>query len=401
MGLGLSTPLGDRLTLELGVDATRQSNVLGSGPGHRYATAYAGLGIAFDASAVDMNGAPAGRDPHATPGTHDADSGHATAHGGFVVPAGLFVPHGPARAGRWMFGLRVVSERSGGALRQGRTPVDDTVLAQACGTAPCVTAPTAMRMGMHMLDIGYALTDRINLMVMPQFMQMRMDSRLLASNTPVDPGVHFGSHESGAWGDTPLLATLALHESAGARCLLSLGLSLPTGRFDLAHRRSHQRDRGAMDHAMQTGSGTWDLLPSVAWLQQSGAWSGGVQLSATRRIGRNDAGYALGHRWQAAGWAGYRWAGPFTATLRLSRSVDGAIHGERTDLHASGSPADEATNHGGRLDEVGLGLVVDRLPGAYAGMKLSVEWLQPLRHALRGVQLPRRGGLALSWSHHF
>jgi hypothetical protein len=258
-----------------------------------------------------------------------------------------------------------------------------------------------MGMTMHMLDLMLGLSERASLMLMPQYMTMRMDSRLIEGQGPADPATHFGRHESGGLGDTQLHLLLALKDSPDGRWLLGLGLSVPTGDTGLSHRRSHQQVPGAMDYAMQTGSGTWDLLPSLTWLRSAGPWGWGLQLGATRRLDRNDAGYALGDRWQAAGWVSRRLAPSLSATLRASRSVDGPIRGERRDAHPQGSPTDHAANHGGRLDELGLGLVVDRLPGGHQGSTLGIEWLQPLRQDVRGYQLGRGRGLVLSWSHHF
>ncbi|WP_284617841.1 DUF3570 domain-containing protein [Aquabacterium humicola] len=399
IGLGLSMPIGRDLTLELGAERTRQAGVLDGGAAHRYTTAHAGLGISFDDAAASARAQASPAAAHAARAGHE---GHAGGGGhGAVVPAGLTV-HAPGPAGSIMLGYRIGLQRDGGAPRRGTAPTDDaTLTATACAPAVCATRPVAMRMTMHMLHIGYSVDDAFGLMVMPQYMTMRMDSRLLPSSTPADPAVHFGRHESGAVGDTALLATVALNATPASRWLLTLGVSAPTGKTDLRHRRSHQADGGAMDIAMQTGSGTWDLLPGVAWLGQSGRFSGGLQLGGTRRLGTNADGYALGDRWQAAGWAGWRIAAPLTVTARLSRTVDGAIRGDRRDAHPTWSPADHIRNHGGRLDELGLGLAIDRLPGAYAGTSLSLEWTHALRHAVRGVQLPRRGGLALNFSHHF
>jgi len=420
LGVGLSKPLARDLKLDVGVEGARHSGVLGGSSGFRYLTAHAGLKLVFDEMAVlaradaraderasrgDALHGDAARDRpghvggHVHSGAGDGVAGHAA----FTVPAGVQGAHLPGRAGGFMLGYRMLGVRDDRALRRGRAaPAGDAELAaQACAPAACSTRPLRMGMGMHMLDLMLGLGERATLMLMPQYMTMRMDSRLIEGQGPVDPAMHFGRHESGGLGDTQLQLLLALRDTPHQRWLLGLGLSAPTGDSGLRHRRGHQQDPGAMDYAMQTGSGTWDLLPSISGLGSAGPWGWGLQLAAVRRLGRNDEGYALGHRWQATGWATRRLASSLTATLRAARSVDGPIRGERGGPHPAAAPPDHAANHGGRLDELGLGLVADRLPGAYQGATLSVEWLQPLRQELRGYQLGRRGALALSWSQHF
>ena len=400
-GLGLSKSLARDLKLELGVDGARHAGVAGGAAGFRYLTAQAGLNVAFDETAAVATGH--GDVPAGEHGGHGEGGTAHTAHTAFVLPPGVQAAHAPGRAGAFMLGYRIADVRDDRALRRGRAaPADDAELAtQACAPSPCRTRPLRMGMTMHMLDLMLGLSDRASLMLMPQYMSMRMDTRLLEGQGPVDPATHFGRHESGALGDTQLHLLLALKDTADQRWLLGLGVSAPTGKTDLRHRRSHQQDPGAMDYAMQTGSGTWDLLPSISAMGRSGPGGWGLQLAATRRLGRNDDGYALGDRWQATGWLSRRLGPVLSATLRASHSVEGGIRGERTGLHPQGSPADQAGNHGGTLDEAALGLVADRLPGALRGSSVGLEWAQPLRQDVRGYQLGRGRGFVLSWSHHF
>lgn len=393
-GLGLSKTLARDLKLDVGVEGARHSGALGRGSGLRYLTAQAGLNVVFDETATVQR---PHSDAHASHG--DAEANHAA----FAVPPGLQAAHAPHRAGAFMLGYRTASVRDDRAVRRGRAaPAGDAELAAlACAPATCSTRPLRMGMTMHMLDLMLGLSERASLMLMPQYMTMRMDSRLIEGQGPADPATHFGRHESGGLGDTQLHLLLVLKDSPDERWLLGLGLSAPTGDTGLRHRRSHQQAPAAMDYAMQTGSGTWDLLPSLTWLRSAGPWGWGLQLGATRRLGSNGDGYALGDRWQASGWVSRRLAPSISATLRASRSVEGPIRGERRDVHPQGSPPDHAANHGGRLDELGLGVVVDQLPGAAQGSNLGIEWLQPLRQDVRGYQLGRGRGLVLSWSHHF
>ena len=396
-GLGVSKAIGRGTSLELGLDTTRQSGALKVGGGG--VGAYADQ-RAWSASAVlrlDFGAGMTGR-PEAG---HDHPAAHPAMHA-FDAPSGVMLAHA-AGAGEVMVGLRQTVLRQGGPLREGRRALDDDeVIARACGETPCAAAPTRMAMRMQMLELMVGLNERVSLMLMPQAVRMVMDSRLLAGAVASDPSLHIGHHESTGLGDTQLHAVLKLWQAPGSRALVGLGVSAPTGDSGLRHRRSHQQDPRAMDYGMQTGSGTWDLLPSVTWQRQVGDWAWGAQGSAVvRGESRNRQGYALGHQWQASGWLSRQIGADLSASLRGVMSEEGAMRGQRNDAGPASSPAELAANQGGRFAEIGLGLNLAALPGGARGSSIGAEWLLPLRVVVRGVQLPRRSTLALHWNHHF
>lgn len=287
-------------------------------------------------------------------------------------------------------------------MRRGAARVDDAeVLAQACAPAPCAARPHTMAMRMQMLELMWSVGERLSLMVMPQHMAMDMDTRLLPGAPLSDTHVHFGRHEAAGLGDTQLQASYTLQDAADRRWLLGLGISAPTGDTGLRHRRTHQQEPAVMGYGMQTGSGTWDWMPSVTWLGQGEGWSWGGQLAATLRGGRNADGYALGDRWQAQGWVARRLSTQLAATLRASHAVEGAVQGERSGAPPGQTPPDRPANLGGRFTELGLGLTLDGLTGPHRGTTLGVELVLPVRTHLNGYQLTRRGSLALSWGQHF
>ena len=396
-GLGVSTSFGRGVQLELGVDTTRQAGALKAGGGG--VGAYADL-RAWSASAVlrlDFGAGMAGRP--------EAGDDHAAAHHlqhAFDAPSGVMLAHA-AGAGAVMVGLRQTVLRQGGVLREGTRALDDAeVLARACAEVPCAAVPTRMAMRMQMLELMVGLNEHVSVMLMPQAMRMVMDSRLLAGAVASDASLHVGHHESSGLGDTPLHALLKLWATPNSRLLMGLGLSVPTGDSGLRHRRSHQQEPRALDYGMQTGSGTWDLLPSLTWQGRAGDWAWGAQATAViRGEARNRQGYALGNQWQASGWLSRRLGAELSASLRGVLSEEGAMRGQREEARPASSPAEVAANQGGRFAEIGLGLNLAALPGVARGSSLGVEWLLPLRADVRGFQLPRRSTLALHWSHHF
>ncbi|MFO1329704.1 MAG: DUF3570 domain-containing protein [Rubrivivax sp.] len=387
---GWTQVLGAGVELDLSLDRLWQSGRLkwgGNGEG-RYAdlrawTAQATLTFAFDGPA---------------PAPHDAGHGH-HGSGHDPVPAEwMALAHAAPAPGRWMLGLHERAATQGGTLRRGTQALDDaTLAASGCGGGPCQLAPTAMAMRMQMLDLTLGLAPRWSLMAMVQWMSMRMDTRLLPGAVAGDTPLHLGRHESSAVGDTQL--HLLRHGEAGSAMtwVLGLGLSAPTGRTSLTQRRMHQQDGAPLDPGMQTGSGSWEALPSATLRGGRAAWSWGLQASAATRLqAANTQGYAWGLRWQAGGWAGWRATPALSATARLGWRIDHGPGGRAGDAGAVASPSDDAANLGGRFTEAGVGLHHTSDRGA-----LALERVQPLHTQLRGVQLPPRGRWALAWHHAF
>lgn len=396
LGLGLRWQLAGPISLELGVDHTRQAAALG--PGGRddgrfadfsYWAASAALRLALDAG----GSAPAAAGP--------GEAGHG-AHAAALVPAGVTLAHAAHGPGALMVGYRQMQQGQGKPMRRGSSRVDAAdSAATACSPGPCTVRPVRMGMRMQMLDLMLGWSDRLTLMLMPQFMSMSMDTRLVDGVAASDVPPHFGAHASAGLGDTQLHALYTLADDGHRRWQLGLGLSLPTGRTDLTHRRSHQRDGQALDLAMQTGSGSWDLLPSLTTLQQQGRWSWGAQLAAVLRLqSHNDDGYALGHGAQAGAWVGYRPTPQLALSLRARHRVDGAVRGSQRALTDGSAAPDFTRNHGGRFTELGVGMTVD-LGGLQPGSMLGLELLRPLRSDVNGDQLSPRGGFALQWTQSF
>lgn len=90
-----------------------------------------------------------------------------------------------------MVGYRYMySAQAGDMLRGSSVANDPAIVNFGCGSAnidKCFIAPERMSMHMHMLDLMYAPTDWLNLMLMPQFVDMDMDMRQIA-----DPAAYAG-----------------------------------------------------------------------------------------------------------------------------------------------------------------------------------------------------------------
>lgn len=344
---------------------------------------------------------------------HAGHAGHAMAHeadmhAGHQAPAGVMFSHVLPAAGDFMLAWRFGFTRQAGSLLRGTERAHDAdVVQSACSpTSQCRYVPTYMNMKMHMVDLMYAPTANLTLMLMPQFMEMDMNLRELAGRPPAVPGVHehtgIGGHASGSIGDTVVAGLFRLGVIGGGTLHAGLGLSVPTGKVDLELRRMFRIDGGLMHFDMQTGSGTWDLLPSLTWTFAGERVQGGAQISAVTRLeSRNASGYQLGDTLQASVWGSHGWSGGLAATLRGVYSLRDEISGDFAQFNARIGPMDYPQNQGGRAFDVGLGLSYTVPAGRLAGHGLALEWTQPVYEHVLGVQLPRRGTLSASWQLHF
>ncbi|MEQ1545215.1 DUF3570 domain-containing protein [Methyloglobulus sp.] len=357
---------------------------------------------------------------------HSAHAGHGGHHHGAAAPAGVMSSHMLAKAGDWMIGYRFQWSNQSGALRNGTRPVSDReFIAKGCPGGVCALAPDSMPMSMHMLDLMYAPTDWLTLMLMPQWMDMNMKMRKLEGVPPYDdnvPSSHIShhaqnAHESGGFGDLGMYALFKLYDDSTHHLHITPGFTAPIGDVDLHLRRGHQSDGGFMHYCMQLGSGTWDFAPNLTYTGHLDDWSWGAQLNGVVRMGnKNKSGYRLGDIFQATAWGGYNITPWLTATLRGVYTTQGSIRGQYsgseggqfiTGTDKDGNliyssilkfgSMDYPSNYGGRFGDVGFGLSAMFHSGSLAGNHFSVEWLQPVYNDMNGYQQNRDGTLNATW----
>ncbi len=342
---------------------------------------------------------------HRSHSDHNSVSAH---HHGEHGPAGLMYSHMLDKAGDFMFGYHFMYSRQAGDMLRGSHPASDQMIVDlGCSdSTQCRFTPTYMNMNMHMLNIMYAPTDWLNVMLMPNFIDMDMNLRALSGRPAAIPGIHehtgIAGHATGGVGDTVMSSLVKLYATSGHQLHMGLGLSAPTGNVDLELRRIFQIDGGLIHFGMQLGSGTWDFLPSLTYTGHSSRWSWGAQLNGVKRMEeQNKSGYRLGDMFQATTWGGYRLNRWLSASIRGIYTLQGAIKGDFNVFNARIGPMDFPTNQGGQYWDIGFGLNVSVPSGKFVGNSLGVEWLQPLRDDVNGFQLERKGALAATWGYSF
>ena len=332
-------------------------------------------------------------------------------------PAGVMFDHTLKRAGDMMVGYRYMrNEQSGDMLLGSHAVSPDTVRFNGCGDQECSVSPNFMAMNMHMLDLMYAPSDWLTLMLMPQWVDMGMTMTPLVEHAAGghNHGTAVHSHQTGGIGDTGVYALFKLFDQPGHRVSLSLGGTAPTGDVDISLRKTVTNFvPGRLIHyGMQLGSGTWDLKPSLTYTGEKDQFSWGAQVTGTKRLeSKNASNFAFGDIFQGSIWGGYQWTNWLATTLRGVYNWQDAIQGEypplinpRTGLvdepkHVG--PFDKPTNYGGQFVDLGLGVNVTVPDGAFVGNAFKFEWLQPLHTDYNGYQLDRDYALNFTWSYGF
>lgn len=387
-GITFAKSFGDAVRVQAGLEYYTHEGALKLGGGG--AGDYADFSAYMVHAALNVDLSAATRS-----GTHHHHMHHAD-HA--MAPAGVMYAHGLS-AGAFMVGYRYMDMRQGGALQADGDAVSDAfVAANGCGTGGCRSRPTDMTMRMHMLEVMYAPTPQLTLMLMPQILDSSMSQAQLAGAPAADH--HLGEHTSDGLGDTIVAALWRMFTRDGHQVQAGIALSAPTGDSDATP--TDFPDDLPLDFGMQRGSGTWDARPTLTYSGHHGAWQWGAQIGGVIRLeSRNDAGYALGDGWHATGWGGYRLARWLTGTVRGLYNDVGQVEGDFRIPHAEESPVDFPRNTGMRTWDLGLGVTVAPPGDAFAGHALAIEWLQPLATDFEGVQLERDGALMASWSFTF
>ncbi|MDD5580863.1 MAG: hypothetical protein PHY16_16490 [Methylobacter sp.] len=346
-------------------------------------------------------------------------AGHAHHDHTVHAPVGVLFDHMLPEAGDFMIGYRYMYNSQDGEMLHGTNPVSDPdIVANGCGPNPCFLATNDMAMHMHMLDIMYAPTDWLTLMLMPQFVDMNMSMRRLdgapaddiadnnagnpldENGTPLGIGQHIlhhlqNGHETGGIDDLGIYALFKLFDNGTHHVHATAGLSAPTGDVNIQLQRNHKVDGGFIHYGMQLGSGTWDFKPSLTYNGHIDQWSWGAQVNGTVRMeDHNKSGYALGDIFQTTAWGNYNLTEWLAASVRGVYTAHGGIRGQFNGQINQFGPMDYPSNYGGKYWDVGFGLSAVVPSGDLAGNRLSVEWLQPVKDDVNGYQVEREGALS-------
>lgn len=332
--------------------------------------------------------------------TDDSYQGRPDEH----APISVMGDHTHAKSG-WMMSYRTMHMDMDG-MRYGTDRVSSgDVFAESYSVTP-----ESMSMDMHMLGLMYAPTDKLTLMLMSNYTEMEMDHRVLPMSAGmINNGSTKFTTETSGIGDVKLGGLYRFYLKENRKAHLGLSLSLPTGSID---EKDTTPGMGGpanrqLPAPMQLGSGTYDLLPSLTYVQQFEDWSYGAQANAIIRLeSENDNGYRLGDVFGATTWVGSNlneWVGintglNYTYTSKLKGSQDDI--GKTMEGNKTVTTAYESNTGGERLDAIfGINLYVPT--GSLKGQRIAIDLRLPLWQALNGYQLETDYALTLGWQMAF
>ena len=333
--------------------------------------------------------------------TDDSYQGRPDEH----APISVMGDHTHAKSG-WMMSYRTMHMDMDG-MRYGTDRVSSgDVFAESYSVTP-----ESMSMVMHMLGLMYAPTDKLTLMLMSNYTDIEMDHRIFsqgAANMINNGSTKFTTETSGI-GDVKLGGLYRFYLKENRKAHLGLSLSLPTGSID---EKDTTPGMGGpanrqLPAPMQLGSGTYDLLPSLTYVQQFEDWSYGAQANAIIRLeSENDNGYRLGDVLGAATWAGYNLNEWISLNTGLNYTYTSKLKGSQDDVGTMGpngksvTTAYESNTGGERLDAIfGINLYVPT--GSLKGQRIAIDLRLPLWQDLNGYQLETDYALTLGWQMAF
>jgi hypothetical protein len=288
------------------------------------------------------------------------------------------------QAGQWMLGYQFMLEKLDGTLDGTHDISEAKVLERFDAT------PTDMTMQMHMAMVMYAPTDKLTLMAMLPYVSMTM-GELHRDGTR-------STERSEGIGDLELRGMYSLYATKDFRhkLLANFGVGFPTGSIN---ERDPEGER--MEYPMQTGSGTFSLLPGFTYLGQALPWGWGADFGSTVRLGQNDVGYRLGNRYQL----GVSIARELANWVSLSAGARGElwenISGSDPLLDPTTEPTKDTNLQGGKRLSALFGITFHPQKGLLKGQHIHIQAEVPVVQSLDGPQLQRSWLIRCGWQLEF
>lgn len=186
------------------------------------------------------------------------------------------------------------------------------------------------------------------------------------------------------------------------RLKFNLGMSFPTGstynQGGALLLTNGGYNIGRAFYGMQSGTGTFDLIPGVLYAGTIAPWSWGLSYRARLPLGVNNEGYMWGNYQELNAWGGYTWLPGVTTTARVNFNIQSPINGK--DYWMAGKlQSANPTFYGGKKIEIYGGAEMDGKLFGKPGFSVGVEAGVPVYQNLNGPQLARawQAGMALRW----
>ncbi len=205
---------------------------------------------------------------------------------------------------------------------------------------------------------------------------------------------------SETYGDVSIRGLFSLLEMDEYRLSLTLGGTIPTGKL----KKSDQGASGAAEilpYVMQGGSGTFDVLAGLTFLNQNEVASVGAQGDAVIRVMDNRRGYRLGNEYSFTGWGAYNLSDWVAVSMRGLYETWGDVIGSDPGTDGTSDPSANPFAQGGERFQIPFGISFFLREGPAAGHRLLFEWYYIIHEDLNGPQLSAERSLVISWQTFF
>ncbi|WP_317897818.1 hypothetical protein [Aurantibacillus circumpalustris] len=305
----------------------------------------------------------------------------------YEVPAGVMISHTHMK-GEWMVSYRMMRMNMSGLLEGSQAINATDVLLNYR------TSPDLMQMDMHMLMLMYGLSDKITLMGMFHYTSNYMEMTM-----PSGTKFHRHSMSTNGLGDMKLYVLWSVIKKSEKEFLLSMGLNLPFGSINAQgaqHSAMYADQRYPYD--MQLGSGSFDLMPSLSYIQKKNRITWSVQLGSILRPYYNSNEYKLGNELNFNAWTSLKWLRVISSSLRAEFLYSDKINGRDPSLNSCEEIAANPSNYGGLQAFIHLGSSLNGKRGFLKKNRLSFEYGLPFFQKLNGLQMPTKNLFTTSWS---
>jgi hypothetical protein len=249
----------------------------------------------------------------------------------------------------------------------------------------------------HGLFLAYDWDDTYTLRFIAPLISQTTD------HNTVIPGFSRFDTETHGLGDLQIGVDTTLARTVNSQIRLGVGLSLPTGSVD-ERGNTPQGENKPLPYTMQMGSGTFDVPVNLHYAKSESRyrWGGGV--SGVYRIGENEQGYRLGHRFGLDAWAHLTNFSGFEPGIRLGYHYQGQIEGQDKRFNVPDAfggyptPVLDPDTYGG--ETIDLAVFV-RLPIWDSKVFMDAEYTKPIYLNLNGPQVATSYHFALTFSTAF
>lgn len=260
-----------------------------------------------------------------------------------------------------------------------------------------MVSPLQMQMKMHMVGVMHAVTDKITLMAMFNYIENDMDLHMLMMGM----GSEFSTTSSGL-GDTKVSMLYQFFNKNKMELHGMLGVILPTGGINEKDVTPMSApDKVILPYPMQLGSGSIGTQIGITLLGQGNTVSYGGQANGTFYVNDNRNNYRLGNTYNGTAWLGVKTTPWLSFSVRAAASVTEKIKGTNTALNPMMVTTANTANSGGFTVQTGLGMNTYIPSGSLKNLRLGIEFLYPAYQNVNNLQLSTKETLVIGLQYSF